>query len=150
MANAVYELKNAWLTLTLQSSAQTQPMIYCNMPLEPYHNSEFKTSAWSETRTSTSFAYCNGLLVEFEQIYVGLKSIQHFSVHSLYKIVLLDSQLNSKQLSYKILWIQSTGSKDRQLAIVKVCNLILQLAKHVLVKNFLGYTLGLSDIVPLN
>ena len=39
------ELKHARLTLTLNSSVHTQPMIICSMPLEPHCNSDFKTGA---------------------------------------------------------------------------------------------------------
>ena len=41
----VKEVEIARLTLTLYSSVQTQPMIHCNMPLEPHRNCEFKTGA---------------------------------------------------------------------------------------------------------
>ena len=53
--NTVYELKNARLTLTLYSSVQTQPMIHCNMPLEPHRNSDFKTGAGIEKRTKNAW-----------------------------------------------------------------------------------------------
>ena len=52
--STVYELKIARLTLTLYSSVQTQPMAYCNMPLEPHCNSEFKTGAGIKNRTKNA------------------------------------------------------------------------------------------------
>ena len=44
-AYTVYEMKNETLTLTLNNSVHNQPIILCNVALEPHSNSEFKTGA---------------------------------------------------------------------------------------------------------
>ena len=50
----VTELKNARLTLTLYSSGITQPIVQCNMALEPHCNTDFKTGAGFEKRTTNA------------------------------------------------------------------------------------------------
>ena len=59
--NTVEEVENARLTLTLYSSVQSQPMIHCNMPLEPHHNSKFKTGAGIEKRTKNTWVMAQKL-----------------------------------------------------------------------------------------
>ena len=49
------ELKHARLTLTLNISLQTQPLINYSMPLEPHSNSDFKTGAGIENRTKNAW-----------------------------------------------------------------------------------------------
>ena len=52
--NTVTEMKNARLTLTLYSSGLTQPILQCNMALEPHRNTDFKTGAGIEKRTKNA------------------------------------------------------------------------------------------------
>ena len=52
--NTVTELKNTRLTLTLCSSGITQPILQCNMALEPHRNTDFKTGAGFEKRTKNA------------------------------------------------------------------------------------------------
>ena len=47
-------MKNARLNLTLYSSGLTQPIVQCNMALEPHCNADFKTGAEFEKRTKNA------------------------------------------------------------------------------------------------
>ena len=47
-------MKNARLTLTLYSSGLNQPIVQCNMALEPHRNTDFKTGAGIEKRTKNA------------------------------------------------------------------------------------------------
>ena len=59
--STVDEIELATLTLTLDSFVQTQPMVHCNMPLEPHCNSKFKTGAGIEKWTKNAWVMAKKL-----------------------------------------------------------------------------------------
>ena len=105
------EIELATLTLTLNSFVQTQPMVHCNMPLEPHYNSEFKTGAGIEKRTkcmsygqktepdlkSKSLSFLSLLYVYYLQYVQFQRPIFHSRMHKCLHLMVLHTYHTIRQ-----------------------------------------------------